>query len=62
MDLLKADYRRKHFVSYNPDYDLFIRDVKVALDEHQVPQRVFNEIFSDTNRVAHPTCEGCGAA
>jgi hypothetical protein len=25
-----ADYERRHFVVYNPDFEMFIRDIKVG--------------------------------
>ena len=52
------DYRRHHFVFFNPDFEAFLRDTKTALDAHQLPHRVFDEIFSDTNLTPHPSCNG----
>ena len=59
LQLLKDDYRRRHFVVYNPDFEMFLRDVKTALDAHQLPVRVFDAIFGDTNLTPHPDCDGC---
>ena len=61
VEILKADFKDRHFVTYDPDYETFIRNVKTALDAHQLPHRVFDEIFSDTNRATHPSCHGCAA-
>ena len=61
LQLLKDDYRRHHFVIYNPDFEMFLRDVKTALDAHQVPIRIFDALFGDTNIVPHPDCSGCAA-
>ncbi len=59
LQLLKDDYRRRHFVIYNPDFEMFLRDVKTALDTHQLPVRVLEAIFGDTNLTPHPDCSGC---
>jgi hypothetical protein len=40
VDLLRAEYRRRHFVDYEPDFEQFVRNLKVALDAHQLPHRV----------------------
>ena len=59
LQLLKDDYRRHHFVIFNPDFEMFLRDVKTALDAHQLPIRVFDALFGDTNITPHPDCNGC---
>ena len=56
---LAAQYRRQHLVEYEPDFEVFIRNLKAALDAHQLPHRAFDELFSDTDRTRHPSCEGC---
>ncbi len=58
VEFLKMDYRRHHYVFFNPDFEMFLRDTKTALDAHQLPHRVFDEIFSDTNLTPHPSCNG----
>ena len=59
LHLLEAEHRRRHFVEYEPDFEVFIRNLKVALDGHQLPRRAFDELFSDTNLTRHPDCDGC---
>ncbi len=59
LQLLEEEHRRRHFVEYEPDFEVFIRNLKVALDGHQLPRRAFDELFSDTNLTRHPDCDGC---
>ena len=58
VELLRLDYKRHHYVFFNPDFEVFLRDTKTALDAHQLPHRVFDEIFSDSNLTPHPSCNG----
>ena len=56
--LLRDDYRRHNYLTFNPDYNMFLRDMKTALDTHQLPHRVFEDIFGDTDLTPHPDCNG----
>ena len=58
VELLRMDYKRHHYVFFEPDFETFLRNTKTALDAHQLPHRVLEEVFSDTNLTAHPPCDG----
>jgi hypothetical protein len=30
IDDVHAEYERRHFVKYNPDFEMFLRDIKVG--------------------------------
>lgn len=45
-------------IKYDPDFNVFLTRLKVALDQHQLPHRVLSEVLSETNKLANPACGG----
>ena len=60
LERIASDYRRRHFVTYHPDYDTFVRNLAALLELHQMPQRPLVEVFQrDGTPTPRPLCNGC---
>ena len=59
LERMANEHRRRHFVSYHPDYDTFVRNLIGLLEMHQMRERPLVEVFlRDGTPTPRPQCNG----
>ena len=59
LERMAGEYRRRHFVNYHPEYDIFVRDLVALLETHQMRDRPLVEVFQkDGSPTPRPQCNG----